>query len=116
MQKPSSQEGNTSGKQFQSEVNIQPEEVDTTPPDMCRNKKERGEITATFERKRDAKAREKDNPEDEDYYIEFNMKQQRKFENCIIDNQSVIKPERLICLSNIRISDMRKFVYFRVLD
>ena len=79
-------------------------------------KKERGEITATFERKRDAKAREKDNPEDEDYYIEFNMKQQRKFENCIIDNQSVIKPERLICLSNIRISDMRKFVYFRVLD
>lgn len=62
------------------------------------------------------KAREKDNPEEEDYYIEFNIKQQKRFENCIIDNQAVVTPERLICLSNIRILDMRKFVYFRVLD
>ena len=28
----------------------------------------------------------------------------------------VVTPERLVCLSNIRIKDMRKFVYYQVLD
>ena len=46
------------------------------------------------------------------YYVEFNIKQQRNFENCIIENQIVVTPERLVCLSDIRIKDMRKFVYY----
>lgn len=37
-------------------------------------------------------------------------------ENCIIGNEVVVTPERLVCLSNIRIKDMRKFVYYQVLD
>ena len=31
------------------------------------------------------------------YYVEFNVRQQRNFENCIIDNAIVVTPERLVC-------------------
>jgi hypothetical protein len=50
------------------------------------------------------------------YYVEFNLKQQRNVENCIIGNQIVVTPERLICLSNIRVKDLRLFVYYQVRD
>lgn len=50
------------------------------------------------------------------YYVEFIIKQQRNFDQCIIDKQIVVVPERLICLSNILIKDIRKFVFYRVLD
>ena len=57
------------------------------------------------------------NSEDQgEYYVEFNIRQQRNVENCIIGNEVVVTPERLVCLSNIRIKDMRKFVYYQVLD
>ena len=50
------------------------------------------------------------------YYVEFNVRQQRNFENCIIENAIVVTPERLVCQSDIRIKDMRKFVYYQVLE
>ena len=50
------------------------------------------------------------------YYVEFNIKQQRNFDNCIISNQIVMTPNRVITLSDIRIKDMRKFVYYQVLN
>jgi len=66
--------------------------------------------------KEEVKAVESSKPAKPQYYVEFNVKQQRNFENCIIENQTVVTPERLICLSDIRIKDMRKFVYYQVLD
>lgn len=50
------------------------------------------------------------------YYVEFNIKQQRNFERCIIDKQILMTPNRVITWSDIRIKDMRKFVYYQVLD
>lgn len=42
--------------------------------------------------------------------------QQRNFENCIIQNQIVVVPNHIVCLSDIRVRDMRKFVYYTVLE
>lgn len=51
------------------------------------------------------------------YYVEFNIKQQRNYEKCIIDNNQVVKPSLHIkCLSDIRVKDIRKFVYHQVKD
>ena len=90
---------------------IQPESQaeDAAPNTPIRNKrkekqacKEIGEIPS--------------DPVDDAYYVEFNLKQQRNVENCIIGNQIVVTPERLICLSNIRVKDLRLFVYYQVRD
>lgn len=48
------------------------------------------------------------------YYVEFNLKQQMNFENCRIGNKEVMQPLHLVCLSNIRVKDVRKFVFLYV--
>ena len=52
----------------------------------------------------------------QDYYVEFYVRQQKNFENCMISNESVVKPERIIVMSDTRIMDIRKFVYLQVKD
>jgi len=48
------------------------------------------------------------------FYVEFNLRQQRNFEMCRIGNQQVMQPLHLVCLSNIRVKDVRKFVFMYV--
>lgn len=55
-----------------------------------------------------------DAPDPSAYYVEFNLKQQKNFENCRIGNREVMQPLHLVCLSNIRIKDVRKFVFLYV--
>lgn len=50
------------------------------------------------------------------YYVEFFVRQQKNFENCMIGNEIVVKPERIIALSKTRLVDIRKFVYLQVKD
>jgi hypothetical protein len=47
----------------------------------------------------------------ENYYVQFYIRQQKNFENCLIENEIVVRPEKLITLSDTRIIDLRQFVY-----
>jgi hypothetical protein len=50
------------------------------------------------------------------FYVEFYVRQQKNFENCMIGNEIVVKPVRIIALSDTRITDIRKFVFLQVKD
>lgn len=55
-------------------------------------------------------------PKASKYFVEFNIRQQKDFESCLIENQIVVKSQRLVVLSDMRIKDVRKYVYYSIKD
>lgn len=45
------------------------------------------------------------------YNIEFFIRQQKNFENCLIDNEIVVRPEKLVTLCQTKVMDIRQFVF-----